>query len=49
LRTKLKQHRIDLPKPDSKQLHFALKTNESWLRSDAQTLANAFVDAVSSD
>ena len=49
LRTKLKQHRIDLPKPDSKRLHFALKTNESWLRSDARTLADAFVNAVSSD
>ena len=47
LRAKLKQHNIDLPKPDSTQLHFALKTNESWLRSDPQALAAAFLDAVS--
>jgi threonine aldolase len=45
-REKLKQRGIDLPKPDSKQLHFALKTNESWLRSDPQTLADEFVATV---
>jgi threonine aldolase len=46
-RSKLKQHNVDLPKPDSKRLHFALKTNESWLRSDPQKLADEFEAAVS--
>jgi threonine aldolase len=46
LRTRLRRHSIDLPKPDNDKLHFALKTNESWLRSDPQTLADAFVDAL---
>lgn len=48
LRTKLKQHSIDLPLPDGTQLHFALKTNESWLRSNPQALAATFLQAVSS-
>ncbi len=46
LQEKLEQLGIDLPQPDSKRLHFALKTNESWLRSDPQTLAGIFFDAV---
>jgi threonine aldolase len=45
LRARLIQQGIDLPQPDDNRLHFALKTNESWLRSDPQTLASKFLDA----
>lgn len=46
LRTNLMGRNIDLPPADEAMGRFALKTNESWLRSEPEILAKAFQESI---
>jgi len=46
LRTELRDRNIDLPPADETTGRFALKTNESWLRTGPELLARAFRESV---